>query len=169
MSVIRVSEGPEADIEDIRSKLEIDRDSLDYLGVASDTDPLDFPDLYRLIKDVRPKGLKVLIITDGRDPANLDDLVGAGYAHAADLLIGREMTEDQRRCISILKDNGCRFAVTVNARDHDEGSLRAVAGGCGGCSMFILRQDRAKPLNRNEMSPLISAAKSCTWNVKTIT
>ncbi len=169
MSVIRVSGGQEADIEDIRTKLEADKDSLDYLGVSSDTDPLDFPDLYKMIKSVRPKGLKVLIVTDGRDPVAFDDLVGAGYAHAADILIGREMTDEQKRCISILKDNGCRFAVTVNVKDHDEDSLKSVADGCDGCSMFILRQDKIKPLGRNEMSLLIAAAKSCTWNVKTIT
>ncbi len=169
MSVIRVSEGQEIDIEDIRTKLETDKDSLDYLGVASDTDPLDHPELYKIIKSVRPKGMKVLIITDCRDPTAFDDLVGAGYAHAADIIIGKELTDSQRRCISILKDNKCKFAVTVSARDHDESSLRAVAEGCDGCSMFILKQDKVKPLSRSEMSPLIAAAKNCTWNVKTIT
>ena len=168
MSVIRISDGEETDIEDIRSKLETDKDSLDYLGVTSETDPLDHPDLYRMIKSVKPRGLKVLIITDGRDPANFDDLVGAGYAHAADLLIGQMITDEQRRCISILKDNGCKFAVTLKAAEHDADSVSSIAEECKGCSMFIFRQDKAKPLNRNEMSPLVSAAKGCTWNVKTI-
>ena len=149
--------------------LESDKDSLDYLGVASDTDPLDFPDLHRIIRSVRPKGLKVLVITDGRDPAVLDDLVGAGYVHAADLLVGRKMTDPQRRCASILRDNGCWFAVSVDAKDHDGGSLRAMADGCRGCSMFILRQDRTRPLSRSEMSPLVSAAKNCSRNVRTVT
>jgi len=168
MSVIRVSDGPEIDIEDIRSKLETDKESIDYLGVSSDTDPLDFPDLYRMIKDVKPRGLKVLIITDGRDPSNFDDLIGAGYAHTADILIGKEITEEQRRCISILNDNRYKFAVTVNAWEHDSDSISAIAKECDGCCMFIFRQNKAKPLNRNEMSPLTSAAKACTWNVKTI-
>lgn len=169
MSVIRISEGQEANIDDIRCKLETDKDSLDYLGVSSDTDPLEFPDLYKMIKSVRPKGLKILLITDGRDPVAFDDLVGAGYTHAADLLIGKEMNHSQLRCISVLKDNGCRFAVTVAAKDHDADSLSAIADRCKGCSMFILKQDKTKPLSKSEMSPLIAAAKSCTWNVRTIT
>jgi len=169
MSVIRISGGQGIDTEDIRTKLETDKDSLDYLGVSSDTDPLDYPDLYKMIKSVRPRGMKVLIITDCRDASAFDDLIGAGYAHAADILIGKELTDSQRRCISILKDNKCRFAVTVNVKDHDEDSLRAVADGCDGCSMFILKQDKVKPLSKSEMSPLVAAAKSCTWNVKTIT
>ena len=78
MSVIRISEGQEVDLDDIRSKLEADKESLDYLGVSSETDPLDYPELYKMIKSVRPKGLKVLLVTDCRDPVALDDLVGAG-------------------------------------------------------------------------------------------
>ena len=168
MSVIHVSEGADSDIDNIISILESDKGSIDYLGVASDSDPLAFPDLYKMIKQVKPRGLKVMIITDGRDPGNLDDLIGAGYAHTLDLLIGREITDDQRRCISILNDNGLKYAVTVNAWEHDKDSISAIAKECDGCCMFIFRQDKSKPLNRNEMSPLTSAAKACTWNVKTI-
>jgi hypothetical protein len=169
MSVIHISDGPEADIEDIQAKLRSDKGSIDYLGITSDTDPLAHPDLYRIIKSVRPKWLKVLIVTDGRDPDVLDDLIGAEYVHAADLHIGRTMTDDQRRCISLLMDGGCRFAVTVNAGEHDSGSLVSVANGCKGCSMFILKQDKSKPLTRSEMSTLADIARGCTWNVRTIT
>ena len=168
MSVIHVSDGAESDIDSIISILESDKGSIDYLGVSSDTDPLAFPDLYKMIKQVRPRGLKVLIITDGRDPGNLDDLIGAGYVHTADLLVGKKITDAQRKCISILNDNGCKYAVTVNAWEHDENSISAIAEECEGCCMFLFRQDRLKPLNRNEMSPLTAAAKRCTWNVKTI-
>ncbi|MBQ7620888.1 MAG: hypothetical protein IJV02_00540, partial [Candidatus Methanomethylophilaceae archaeon] len=76
MSVIRISDGQGIDIDDIRTKLEADKDSLDYLGVSSDTDPLDYPDLYKMIKSVRPRGMKVLIITDCRDASAFDDLIG---------------------------------------------------------------------------------------------
>ncbi len=168
MSVIHVSDGAESDIDSIISILESDKGSIDYLGVSSDTDPLAFPDLYKMIKQVKPRSLKVLIITDGRDPGNLDDLIGAGYAHTVDLLVGKEITDAQRKCISILNDNGCKYAVTVNAWEHDENSISAIAEECEGCCMFLFRQDRLKPLNRNEMSPLTTAAKRCTWNVKTI-
>ena len=168
MSVIHVSDGAESDIDSIISILESDKGSIDYLGVSSDTDPLAFPDLYKMIKQVKPRGLKVLIVTDGRGPGNLDDLIGAGYVHTADLLVGKKITDAQRKCISILNDNGCKYAVTVNAWEHDEDSISAIAEECEGCCMFLFRQDRLKPLNRNEMSPLTAAAKRCTWNVKTI-
>ncbi len=168
MSVIHVSDGAESDIDSIISILESDKGSIDYLGVSSDTDPLAFPDLYKMIKQVKPRSLKVLIITDGRDPGNLDDLIGAGYAHTVDLLISKEITDAQVKCISILNDNGCKYTVTVNAWEHDENSISAIAEECEGCCMFLFRQDRLKPLNRNEISPLTAAAKRCTWNVKTI-
>lgn len=169
MSVITVSsDGPEMDVEIIKTGLEQDKGSLDYLAVASDTDPLDFPDLYKAIKSVRPRGLNVLIITDGHDPQVLDDTVGAGYAHAADLLLGREVTEEQLECLSILRDNKCKFALTVNASEHDEDSLKALAERCGKCAMFILKQDRKHPVDANNMSKLTAAAKKSSWNVKVI-
>lgn len=167
MSVIKISSGEAPDREDIRTTLEQDKDSLDYLGVASDTDPLDHPDLYKAIKSVRPRGLKVLIITDGRDPAVLDDLVGAGYVHAMDLLIGKELTPEQAECISIMQDNGCRFAVTIKASEHDDATLATIASACKGCSMFIIRLEKDRPVKRSELSALTSVAKTCTWNVKT--
>lgn len=166
MSVIRINDGEGIDTDDIRSKLEADKASVDYLGVASDTDPLDFKDLYKLIRDVRPKGMKVMLITDCRDPVAFDDLVGAGYTHAADILVGTEVTDAQRQCMGILRDNKCRFAVTVQAKEHDRDSLTAVAKECDGCSIFIIHQDRLKPVDRNAMSQLNAAAKTCTWNVR---
>lgn len=169
MAVIRVSDNGEGiDTDEVLSVLEKDKGDLDYLGVTGDVDPLEIPDLYRLIKSVKPRGLKVLIVTRGESPSNLDDLIGAGYAHAADILIGREVTGDQMRCIELLKDNGCKFAVTLKPTEHDESSVRKIAELVDGCSMFIFRQDRDKPLSRAEMSPLIAAAKTCTWNVKTV-
>ena len=166
LSIISVSADGDMDPEPIRASLEADKGSLDYLAVDSDSDPLDFPDLYRDIKSVRPKGLKVLIITDGRDPTVLDDLIGAGYAHAIDLLVGKELNGKQRECISIAADNGCKYAVTVKAKDHSKESLTAVARGCDGCSMFILTQDRKDPVSKSDLSILTTAAKIATWNVR---
>ena len=167
MSVIRIDDGEPEGLTEIKGMLEADKDSLDYLGVASDTDPLDHPDIYKIIKEVKPKGLKVMLVTDGRDPTVLDDLIGAGYTHAVDLLIGREVTPEQSRCMSIAKDNGCKFAITVEAKDHDGDSLSAVALSCKDCSMVVIKQDKTKPLSKSDMSKLVTAAKKCTWNVRT--
>lgn len=169
MSVIIVSsEGDSVDTDDIRSCLEKDKESLDYLGVSSDTDPLDFPDLFKAIKQVRPRGLDVILITDGRDPAVLDDTIGAGYAHAADILLGRAVTEEQLQCLEILRDNRCRFALTVNACDHNEDSIGSLVKECGKCNMFIVRQDKKKPADASMMSKLVSAAKKSSWNTRVI-
>jgi hypothetical protein len=169
MSVITVSsDGPQADIDEIKAYLEKDRESLDYLAVSSDTDPLDFPALYKAIKEVRPRGLDVLLITDGRDPGVLDDTVGAGYAHAADIILGREVTDQQLTCLEILRDNRCRFALTVTASEHDEQSIASIAEKCGKCAMFIFRQDRKRPVDANMMSKLTTAAKKSSWNTKVI-
>ena len=168
MAVIHLSEdGEEADADQIRTTLETDKESLDYLGVDSDSDPLSSQETYKLIKSVKPRGMKVLIVTDGRDPSILDDLVGAGYVHAANILIGKSLTDEQKDCIEILKDNGCKFAITLNAKEHDADSVKAVGDQCKGCSMIVFRQDRKDPLKKSEMSSLVSAAKGCTWNVKT--
>ena len=166
MSVITVGEGDFEERPDLKEKLEADKDSLDYLAVKAETDPLDHPDLYKIIKAERPKGLKVLIVTDGRDPAILDDLIGAGYAHAIDLLVGRSLTEKQAECMRIATDNGCRYAVTVKAKDHNEDTLSEISGSCKGCSMFIISQDKKDPVSKSDMSKLATAAKKATWNVK---
>ncbi len=168
-SVIHVSEeGTALDPEEIRADLEKDKESLDYISITSDTDPLDHPDLYNVIKGIKPRGMRVLLTTDGRDPAVLDDLVGAGYAHAANLLIGDSMTEGQIQCVEILKDNGCRFAITLDPTEHSEDSVRTLAGQVKGCAMIIFKQDRKRPLSKKEMEPLIRSARTCTWNVKVI-
>jgi len=167
MSVITVGDGEPDDCSEIRSILESDKDSIDYLAVVSDTDPLDHPDVYKIIKEVRPKGVKVMMVTDGRSPSILDDLIGAGYTHALDLLVGKEVTAEQKECIGIATDNGCKFAITVQAKDHDENSLSSISDACDGCSMFIIRQDRDKPVSKSDMSKLVAAAKRCTWNVRT--
>ena len=169
MSVVRVSsEGEGLDPAEIRETLEKDKDSIDYVAISSDDDPLAFKDLYGTIKGFKPRGMKVLLITDGRDPAILDDLVGAGYVHAADLLVGESLTEEQLECIGILTYNGCKYTITVDAASHTEDSVSSIAAKADGCSMFIFRQDRKKPLSREEMKPLMKAAKACTWNIKTI-
>jgi len=168
MSVIHVNEGDEADIEDIKAKLSEDAGTLDYLGVVSDSDPLDFPELYKMIKSVRPRGLKVMLVTEGCSPTILDDLIGAGYIHALDLIVNKELGEEQKRCIEIAKDNRCEFAITIPARSHSTDSISAMAPYCKGCFMFIIKQDRTDPLKKNEMSPLVTAAKGATWNVRTI-
>lgn len=167
MSIITVSESNDLDCNEIQSVLEKDKDSIDYLGVRSDSDPLEFPDLYRAIKSVKPKGLKVMLISNGCNPETLDDLVGAGYVHSMDILIGHKLTEEQKECMTILEDNKCKFAVTVNASEHDEGSIRQLSKDVKGCFMFIIRTDKNKPLKKSELSALTSAAKASTWNVRT--
>ena len=166
MSIIDVSDIGDYDVEEIKSILEKDKDSLDYLGVRSDTDPLDIPEVYKDIKSVKPRGMKVILISDGHRPDVLDDLVGAGYVHAMDILVEKEVTREQTECTSILTDNRCKYAVTVNAADHDEESVSAIADMCEGCSMFILRIDRNKPIGKSELSKMTAAAKKCTWNVR---
>ena len=167
MAVITVSDNGDMDENDISGILENDKSSLDYLGIRSDSDPLLIPDLYRTIKSVKPKGMKTMLISSGSNPAALDDLVGAGYVHAMDILVDKEITDEQIRCMSILEDNGCKYAVSVNAADHDEESIRSIAVRCKGCSMFILRLDRNRPVKKGDLSALTGAAKSCTWNVRT--
>ena len=167
MAVITVSDSDDLDHDEILSVLEKDKESLDYLAVKSDSDPLEFPDLYKTIKSVKPKGMKVMLISNGCDPTALDDLVGAGYVHAMDILIGERVTEEQKECISILEDNKCKYAVTVNANDHNEDSIHDLSKYVKSCSMFILKMDKNKPMKKSELSVLSSAAKSCTWNVRT--
>lgn len=166
MAVVTVSDSEGMDPEEIKAVLESDKASLDYLGVRSDSDPLMFPDLYKNIKSVRPKGMKVMLISQGSDPDALDDLVGAGYVHAMDILVDRGITEEQRRCMSILEDNGCRYAITIKAADHDDESVRRMASDCKGCSMFIIRLEKDRPVKKGDLSALTGAAKAVTWNVR---
>ena len=167
VSFVHVSDEGDADIEYIRTTLEKDKDSLDYLGIRSDVDPLLVPDLYKDIKAVKPRGLKVLMVTEGSDPNALDDLIGARYVKAVDLLLGKEIDEDQIGCIRIIEDNGCKFAVTVNAWEHDGDSIADLSKHCKGCSMFILKTDRKHDVDKKKISALTSAAKKITWNVRT--
>ena len=112
--------------------------------------------------------MDVLLVTDGRNPAILDDTIGAGYAHAANIILGRAVTDEQLQCIDILRDNRCRFALTVTASDHDEDSIASIVERCGKCNMFVIRQDKKKPTDASTMSKLMSKAKKSSWNVKVV-
>jgi len=167
MSVVRVSDGDgEYDAGAIASSLESDKDSIDYLAVTSDSDPLCFPELYRLIKTIRPKGIKVMIVTDGREPSVLDDLIGAGYAHAIDLKVGKELTDAQKECVRIAEDNGCQLIVTIDLDGHNEATISDVSKSVKWCKTVVLKQVKNHPLKKSEISVLMSAVKRHIWNVK---
>ncbi len=167
MSVAYVSDGEDDyDADSIKTLLETDRDSIDFLAIASDSDPLCFPELYKLIKSIRPSGIKVVIITDGRNPSVLDDLIGAGYAHAVDLKVGAELTDTQKECIRISEENGCQLTLTIDLSEHNEESVIPIVKSAKGCKRVVLKQVKNNPLKKSELSAISAAIKHYIWDVK---
>lgn len=167
MSVAKVSEGEGAfDTEGIKAILETDRDSIDYLAITSDTDPLCFSELYKLIKAIRPSGLKVMVVTNGMEPSVLDDLIGAGYIHAVDLKVGKELTEPQMRCIDIACENRCNLILTIDLAGHNEVSISDIVKSAKNCKTVVLKQVKNAPLKNSELSAIVAIVKRHIWNVK---
>ena len=167
-SVVYVSDGngEGADPAEVAETLGKDRDSIDMVAFDSeDGDVLDCPLLYKLIKQVRPKGLGSTVVTAGGNPAALDDLLGADYADRVCFMFCGKMTEDQIRSVMTVKDYGYPFDVTVGLVPGkvDEATLAGIAENCDGCKGFYMKSSDPrfgnKSYNRKELEALARSVK----------
>ena len=170
-SVIYISDDGEdaVSVDEVTATLLKDRDSLDMLAVDSeDIDPLDVPTLYKSIKAVKPSGMHCMVVTEGRDPAALDDLMGAGYADMACFRFTGPMTDAQSESVDIVEGYGYQFIVSVSLVPGriDEDSLKEIAGKTSGCRQFLMRSSdprfEGKSFKKKELEALARSVKGLT-------
>lgn len=144
LCTVHVSMGDEPGMEpsEVMETIVADRDSLDGMAVtASGCDVLAIPSVHRLIREIRPKGLSLSLVTPGSSPDALDDLIGAGYVNHVILQVTGPLDRDQERCIEIVRDHGCPYNLDIMMAPGriDEDSLRPMATLYNDCARFVMR------------------------------
>ncbi len=178
LSVVYVSEGEGdgLDIEEVSSKIHADIDSIDGVAVSSeDTDPLSVKDLYKLLKRLKLPGRELLLITDGSEYSDLDDLVGAGYVNYVNLKVDGPLDKSQSECIKIMDNCGCPYMVTATLIPGriTESALKELASAIPGSKHLILKvgksPDPTKKLDQKELASLANSVKGAAKDVRLVT
>lgn len=176
ISVAYIADGEDdGSVEAAASRLLADRDSLDAVAFSSDgIDLLEMPGAYRAMKALKPAKLKSMLVTEGRDRAALDDLMGAGYADMAMIRIRGRISEEQRATLEFLEDYGYWYGVTAEMVPGitDEQAMKDTANVSQGCKKFLIRavdpvrngMAGVKPFEEKEVRSLVKSVSGLVRN-----
>ena len=172
LAEIQIGDEGDVSVESVRARLESVCRTMDGVAISSiDSDPLSYPDLFRLLKDIRMPGLEMTLVSQGTSPSNLDDLVGAGYISFLNLILDSPIDADQCRCLDVMRDNGRQFMVSITLRKgmFDEDSLAST------CRMFkdarhvVIRNGKGEDaLSQKEMVSMTKPLKGLVKDLRII-
>lgn len=172
LAEIQIGDEGDVSVESVRARLESVCRTMDGVAISSiDSDPLSYPDLFRLLKDIRMPGLEMTLVSQGTSPSNLDDLVGAGYISFLNLILDSPIDADQCRCLDVMRDNGRQFMVSITLCKgmFDEDSLAST------CRMFkdarhvVIRNGKGKDaLSQKEMVSMTKPLKGLVKDLRII-
>ncbi len=178
LSVVYVSEGEGngPDIDEVVERIRADIDSIDGVAVSSEnSDPLLVKDLFRLLKRLKLPGRDLVLITDGTEYSELDDLVGAGYVNYVNLKVDGPLDKSQTECVKILDNCGCRYMVTATLIPGriSESALKEMAEAIPGSKHLILKvgksTDPTKKLDQKELASLANSVRGAAKDVRLVT
>ena len=177
LSVVYVSEGEGEglDAEEIVAQIRADIDAIDGVAVSSeDSDPLSVKGLYKLLKRLKLPGRDLVLVTDGSEYSDLDDLVGAGYVNYVNLEVDGPLDKSQAECVRILDNCGCPYMVTATLIPGriSESALRELASEIPGSRHLILKAgkspDPARKLDQKELASLASSVRGLAKDVRLV-
>jgi hypothetical protein len=177
LSVVYVSEGEGEglDAEEVVARIRADIDAIDGVAVSSeDSDPLSVKGLYKLLKRLKLPGRDLVLITDGSEYSDLDDLVGAGYVNYVDLEVDGPLDKSQAECVKILDNCGCPYMVTATLIPGriSESALKELASEISGSRHLILKAgkspDPARKLDQKELASLASSVRGLAKDVRLV-
>jgi hypothetical protein len=172
LAELQIGDDGDVSTESVRARLESVSRTMDGMAVSSmDSDPLSYPDLFKLLKEIRVPGLEITLISQGSSPSNLDDLVGAGYVAFLNLVLDSPISDDQCKCLDVMRDNGRQFmiSITLGKGVFDEDSLAST------CRMFkdakhvVIRNGKGKDaLTQKEMVSMTKPLKGLVKDLRII-
>ena len=112
-----------------------------------------------------------MLMTQGSDPVNLDDVVGAGYVDFLDLEINSPISEFQMRCIDVMRDNGYHYMVTiaVSKGSFDADSLHRTVMQMRDARHVVIRNARDKnALTQKELTELTKPLRGLVRDLKIV-
>lgn len=174
LAVIHLDDGDDDGIScgSIRTTVSEIKDSISGIAVDScGSDPLLYSNLYVLLKEISVPHVNLMLMTQGSDPANLDDVVGAGYVNFLDLEINSPISESQMRCIDVMRDNGCHYMVTiaVSKGSFDADSLHRTVMQMRDARHVVIRNSRDKnALSQKELMELTKPLKGLVRDLKIV-
>ena len=178
LSVVYVSDGDGdgLDIEEVSAKIRADIDSIDGVAISSeDVDPLSVKSLYKLLKRLKLPGRDLLLITDGSEYSDLDDLVGAGYVNYVNLKVDGPLDKSQTECVRIMDNCGCPYMVTATLIPGriSESALRELASSIPESRHLVLKvgksPDPTKRLDQKELASLANSVRGVARDVRLVT
>lgn len=179
LASVRISEGDGHGVSmtTVANTIREDKDSLDGIAIYSDSDPLLIPDLYRFIRDIRQPRLDVVIVTRGVDPANLEDLVGAGYVTHVIFMVDGPADKHLAECAEVARAGKCMFNTVVEMVPGrvDENVVVDAAKATRGANHMILhildpekdpRMKGQKQFKKTDVKSMAKAARALAKDVK---
>ena len=175
LSAVYVSEGDGArpSAVEVANTIHGDRDSIDGILLTSeDGDAGAMPGIHSLIRDIRPPHMPVYLVTAGRDPRTVEDLVGAGYADCVAVRLDGRPSKEQLESMDAVVSNRAKLFVEVvldRSRIDAEGVL-SVADAVRGYEEFVLRVPAppAPAFGKRELNALVKALRPRARNVRVL-
>lgn len=174
LAVIHLDDGDDDSIscESIRATVSEIKDSISGIAVDSyGSDSLLCPNLYVILRGLSVSHVSLMLMTQGSDPVNLDDVVGAGYVDFLDLEINSPISESQMRCIDVMRDNGCHYMVTiaVSKGSFDADSLHRTVMQMRDARHVVIRNARDKnALTQKELTELTKPLRGLVRDLKIV-
>ncbi|MBO4797294.1 MAG: hypothetical protein J5494_00735 [Candidatus Methanomethylophilaceae archaeon] len=178
LSVVYISDGDGQGIspDEAASGIRRDIDAIDGVAVAPEgPGPLRLEGLHVILKHLKLPKRMLLLVTDGRSPGDLDDLVGAGYVNYVNLTADGPLDSEQKESVRLLNDCGCPFMVTATVipGKTDGSALGKLAGDAAGSRMMILRVPKSEPDGKKfaekEILSLAASAREAAKDVRIVT
>lgn len=172
LSDVELSEedGEGLSIAEVANTLREDKDSLDALLILGKDgqDVFGMPGVHKVIRDLRPKRLKVVVATPGHHPDAVSDLVGAGYVDHIVLQLDRFPTRDQLNTMEAARKEGCPFSVrmTVGKDGITSDDIGRIADLVSGAYLILLKQAHGNAYKINEVTSMAKALKPFAKEVK---
>ncbi len=112
LSVVRLAEGdgPGENLAEVANTIRGDRDSIDGVVLIPEGGDIEsVPGAHRIMKELRPPTVRLIIVTSGSDPDALDDLVGARYVDCLAFRFEGVPDETQLRSMEVARRQDIGF------------------------------------------------------------
>lgn len=162
----------------VMNTLRGDAASLDGIAISSDDwEHIEGGDVSDLLTSIKPLRVRCILISSGRDPDRIDDVMGSGYVESLCLELKDTMGDEQIRCVRVMDRYGYDYTVRIDVTPGvtDVESLKKVAELCRGCSMFIIRplqpdgsEKGIKPFRKKDLGSMLEAVRGIVRNPRMV-
>ncbi len=172
-SIVELSDDGDIEMNDVIEYIASREGTIDSVIIAGD-EPVHYREIVSLIKEFRSHKLKIKVITDGKCPDSLDDLIGACYVDAVRMNINTsDLTDEMRRTISIILENEVEqdFRTVVDFKSVRLDDIMKMSSEIKSAKHYTIVLPRKLPddVHKADVARFIEFAKRSVKDVKAIT